>query len=42
MTLDGLFLNLAIIGVGVSISIIFWVIKKAMLDEIDWPERWDK
>lgn len=42
MTLDGLFLNLAIIGVGVALSMIMWVIKKFMCDEIDWPESWDR
>lgn len=40
MTLDGLLLNLAIIGIGVSISIIMWVFKKAICDEIDWS-KWD-
>lgn len=40
MTLDGLLLNLVIIGIGVAISIIMWVFKKAMCDEIDWS-KWD-
>lgn len=40
MTLDGLLLNLAIIGIGVAISIIMLVFKKAMCDEIDWS-KWD-
>lgn len=42
MTWDGLFLNFAIIGVGVALSMIMWVIKKFMCDEIEWPESWDR
>ncbi len=40
--MSGLGCNLVIIGIGVSLSIFMWVFHKAMCDEIDWPERWDK